>query len=75
MEPQPVSIVGNTILLQALLKLVGAISNGGEVKPFLAENLVRVNGEREERRGRKLHDGDVVALPDRTSFRVVAGTP
>lgn len=60
------------ILLQALLKHVGAIVNGGEVKSFLAEESVMVNGEREERRGRKLRHGDVVALPDGSRVRIVA---
>ncbi len=72
MEPQPVEIRGDTILLQALLKLVGAISNGGEVKSFLAANAVWVNGQRESRRGRQLHDGDIVILPDRSKVRIVA---
>ena len=60
------------ILLQSLLKLTGAIVNGGEVKTFLHEESVFVNGEREERRGRKLHDGDVVTLPDGERVRVAA---
>ena len=74
MEPRTITIHGETILLQALLKLVGAIGNGGEVRFFLAENRVEVNGEPEARRGRQLRDGDVVALPDGSRVRVV-GTP
>lgn len=60
------------ILLQALLKLTGAISMGGEVKSLLAEGNVRVNDEVETRRGRKLRHGDVVTLPDGTRVRIVA---
>lgn len=75
MEPRSVSIRGDMILLQSLLKLVGAISNGGEVKSFLAMGTVQVNGEPEERRGRKLRNGDVVTLPDGERVRIVAEAP
>lgn len=57
-----VKIVGEYITLGQLLKLVSAISNGGQAKSFLASNDVLVNGERETRRGRKLRDGDVVSV-------------
>ena len=55
-----VPIRGDTIRLGQLLKLAGVLDAGGEVKPFLADTDVRVNGERETRRGRQLHPGDVV---------------
>ena len=60
------------ILLQALLKLLGFVSMGGEVRAVLAQGGVEVNGEREERRGRKLRNGDVVKLPDGEVVRIVA---
>jgi ribosome-associated protein len=60
------------ILLQALLKVLGFASTGGEVKIILAEGGIKVNGEPEDRRGRKLRDGDVVQLPNGDKVRVVA---
>ena len=53
------------ITLQQFLKLKDIISSGGEAKFFLAENDVRVNGETEKRRGRKLYPGDVVTVKGR----------
>jgi ribosome-associated protein len=50
------------ITLGQLLKFADIISSGGEVKPFLAEHLIRVNGERENRRGRKLRAGDILQI-------------
>lgn len=47
------------IRLGQLLKLAGLASGGGDVKAILADG-VSVNGEREQRRGRQLRDGDVV---------------
>ena len=48
------------ITLNVLLKITDLISTGGMAKFFLAENDVFVNGERENRRGRKLYRGDIV---------------
>ncbi|MFC5469434.1 S4 domain-containing protein YaaA [Cohnella suwonensis] len=48
------------ITLGQFLKLADCIGTGGEVKHFLAEKTVTVNGETDERRGRKLRVGDVI---------------
>jgi ribosome-associated protein len=50
------------IRLGQLLKLAAVIDSGAEVKAFLATERVSVNGERETRRGRQLHPGDVVEV-------------
>jgi ribosome-associated protein len=57
-----VGIRGDTIRLGQLLKLAGIVGAGGELKAFLAEADVRVNGEPENRRGRQLHPGDTVTV-------------
>jgi ribosome-associated protein len=61
---QDVSIHGETIRLGQLLKLAGVIDSGAEVKTFLAAEQVWVNGEQETRRGRQLHQGDVIRFGD-----------
>jgi ribosome-associated protein len=48
------------ITLQQLLKACSIIQNGGEIRHFLATETVLVNGEPEDRRGKKLRAGDVV---------------
>ena len=48
------------IMLNVLLKITGLIQTGGEAKWYLAENDVYVNGEKENRRGRKLYRDDVI---------------
>ena len=50
------------IRLGQLLKLAGVIYSGAEVKTVLSSELVCVNGEKETRRGRQLHIGDVVRV-------------
>jgi ribosome-associated protein len=57
-----VAIRGEMIRLGQLLKVAGLIDSGAEVKAFLADHDVLVNGEREDRRGRQLHPGDVVTV-------------
>ncbi len=61
-----VTIVTEYITLGQLLKLASIISYGGEAKSFLLTSNVYVNGEKENRRGRKLYSGDVVAINERT---------
>lgn len=54
------------ITLQALLQITDIISTGGMAKAYLMENEVVVNGELEDRRGRKLYPGDKVEVEGRT---------
>ena len=67
-----VAIRGDMSRLGQLLKLAGVVDTGGELKALLAETDVLVNGELEDRRGRQLHDGDVVTVAG-DELRVVAG--
>lgn len=53
-NPSPV------IRLDQFLKLVGAVRTGGEAKVRIQSGEVRVNGEVEVRRSRKLREGDGV---------------
>lgn len=61
---QQVAIRGGTIRLGQLLKLAGVVDAGGAVKALLADGLVQVNDELEQRRGRQLVPGDRVRIAD-----------
>lgn len=52
------------ITLGQLLKEEAIIPTGGAAKRYLKENTVLVNGDADDRRGRKLYPGDEVTLPD-----------
>jgi ribosome-associated protein len=52
----------DSIRLGQLLKLVDAVPTGAQVKDVLLTGDVLVNGEPEERRGRRLRRGDVVTV-------------
>ncbi|MER0122157.1 RNA-binding S4 domain-containing protein [Streptococcus sp. ZJ93] len=63
------------ILLQALLKEVGIIPSGGAIKKFLQEFPVFFNGEKEERRRKKIRIGDVISIPTHNAtITIVAPT-
>ncbi len=53
------------ITLNILLKITRTILSGGMAKIYLAESPVKVNGELENRRGRKLYSGDKIELEDK----------
>ena len=63
-NPRRIPITGETIRLGQLLKLADLVDSGGEARDLLEHEEVLVNGERETRRGRQLHAGDVVATAD-----------
>lgn len=57
-----ISIFTDYITLGQFLKLADIIESGGEAKSFLAENRVIINGEEDNRRGRKLRGGEVIEI-------------
>jgi ribosome-associated protein len=72
-EETTIGIRGEYITLQQLLKMAGVIGTGGEAKIYLAATVVMVNGEPEQRRGRKLRLGDLIIAPGAAPIRLVAG--
>jgi ribosome-associated protein len=54
------------IRLDQFLKLTGLADTGGQAKVLVQSGHVKVNGEIERRRGRKLRTGDKVEVGDRS---------
>ncbi len=52
------------IKLGQALKLAGVVEDGVEAKYAIQDGLVQVNGEVDQRRGRKVYEGDVVTFED-----------
>ncbi|HEY9758454.1 MAG TPA: RNA-binding S4 domain-containing protein [Oculatellaceae cyanobacterium] len=52
----------DSIQLDQFLKLQNVVSSGGEAKHLIQGGGVKVNGEIETRRGRKLKEGDTVIV-------------
>ena len=60
-----VQIKEEFVSLGQFLKICDLISSGGEAKIFLKENEIFVNGEKEDRRGRKLYEKDLIKIVGR----------
>ena len=52
------------VTLGQFLKMVNVISSGGMAKWYLSEYVIYVNGEEEQRRGKKLYDQDIILVPN-----------
>lgn len=72
MQPVDIKIDTENIQLDQFLKWAGVIASGGEVKPMLAEKLIKRNGETESARRRKLVPGDLIEIEGVGAWRVVA---
>ena len=69
-EIPEVEVEGDMIRLGQFLKYASLVDTGGDAKAVLADGLVFVNGEVETRRGRQLHDGDIVDVAEAAIARV-----
>lgn len=58
------------ITLGQFLKMADIIGSGGMAKWYLQENSVYVNGELENRRGRKLVNEDLIRVPQHGAFLI-----
>jgi S4 domain protein YaaA len=67
-----ITVRGDHITLGQLLKVAGFVGTGGEVKYFLQETSITVNGEHDNRRGRKLRPGDTVLVEGRDPIRLTS---
>lgn len=57
------AVATREIELGAFLKWAGVAGTGGQAKELVAAGTVRVNGNIETHRGRKLRRGDRIAVP------------
>ena len=59
---EKITIHTEFIKLQQALKLAGMVDQGSDVKFYLSEGMVTVNGEVATERGKKIRPGDVIKL-------------
>ena len=62
---ESIKIKDKFIKLGQLLKLAGFCDSGVDAKFMIQDGLVKVNGEVETKRGKKLHDGDIVEFENK----------
>lgn len=59
---EDIKIRDNFITLGQFIKIVDLISSGGEAKSFLLDADVKINGEADNRRGRKIYKNDLIVI-------------
>jgi ribosome-associated protein len=62
LSPTPISLRGDHITLVQAVKVAGLAESGGQAKRFVREGGITVNGQIEQRPGRKLVAGDRFAF-------------
>lgn len=72
-KEEKIVIRGDKIRLDQFLKWSAAAGSGGEAKTLIQKGMIKVNGEKERRRGRILKEGDRISLPDQRVLIVKAG--
>lgn len=65
MSIKNVEINSEYITLGQFIKVMDLVSSGGETKSFLLNTEIKINGELETRRGRKLYKNDLVIIKDK----------
>ena len=67
---QDITINTEIIKLDSFLKWSGAVSLGSEAKILIQGGQVKLNGETEIQRGKKLKKGDIIEL-NGESYRII----
>ena len=67
---QEIKLRDEFIKLGQALKAAGVVGSGVDAKLVIQDGLVKVNGETEVQRGKKLYDGDMVTFEGET-IRIV----
>jgi ribosome-associated protein len=70
MAIKDVHLTSEMITLGQFLKFAGLIDTGGQTKWFLETHEIKVNGDPENRRGKKLYPGDVVEIKGFGTYNV-----
>lgn len=60
--------------LYKILKFEGIVPTGGAAKSVIAENMVKVNGEIETRKRRKIVSGDIIEF-ENEKYRIALESP
>jgi ribosome-associated protein len=69
---EEISIVTSTIQLDQFLKWAGIVESGGQVKLFIEDGLIKVNGAQIHERRKKIQPGDIIEIEDIGKWKVTA---
>jgi len=69
---EEIAIVTSTIQLDQFLKWAGIVESGGQVKLFIEDGLIKVNGVQVHERRKKIQLGDIIEIEDIGKWKVTA---
>lgn len=61
---EEIGITTDTIQLDQFLKWAGIVETGGQVKLFIEDGLILINGIQVHERRKKIQPGDIVEIKD-----------
>lgn len=67
-----IEITTPVIQLDQLLKWAGIADTGGQVRFFIDDGLIKVNGIKIHERRKKIHPGDIIEIQDIGTWKVMA---
>lgn len=70
---ETVKINSEFVTLGQLLQMIDVVSTGGMAKAYLSENTIYINGEQDNRRGKKFRNGDVILVPGVGKVKIEQG--
>lgn len=68
---ETVYIQSDSIQLDQFLKWAGIVQTGGHAKIMISDGNIEVNGEKEQRRSRKLIPGDQIYIKNIGTYNIV----
>ncbi len=69
---EKINISTPTIQLDQLLKWAGIVESGGQVKLFIEDGIIMVNGIKIHERRKKIHPNDIIEIEDIGIWKVMA---
>jgi len=70
---EEIEIYTTQINMDQLLKWAGVIETGAQIKPFLENRLIKLNGTIISERRKKVRPGDVIEIQGIGCWRVITG--
>lgn len=67
-----IEITTPVIQLDQLLKWAGIAETGGQVRLFIEDGLIKLNGIKIHERRKKIHPGDIIEIEGLGTWKVVA---
>lgn len=70
---EEIEIYTTQINIDQLLKWAGIIENGAQIRPFIENRLIKLNGAIISERRKKVRPGDIIEIQGIGCWRIITG--